>query len=273
MAASSSTTSSPAAVVSTLLGAAFFAQRFAPGHVHLQGAQPLRACARWNASAVITCHEANEALLRLEYLQTALADARAEIEVTRTLLAAAQARTTIRGSWGECVVLNVALVLAVFVTWSQRHGPKGRESRRGRRMHAVAASSHPGAATRETWALDGLPPPGLLNARSLAGQIMTDARHGRTEHIAALLDAARVNTQQSAQLLAAVDLAHGNTALMLAAKNGHGECCALLLARGADPLVTNRRGQTAANLARDVGLTMPLLRPAVRTVSDWDGMD
>lgn len=108
-------------------------------------------------------------------------------------------------------------------------------------------------ATRETWALDGLPPGTVSNARSLAGQIMADAKRGRADRIATLLDREGLDLDQSSVLLAATDLANGNTALMLAAKNGHAECCRLLLTRGADPLATNRHKQTAGDLATGEG--------------------
>lgn len=45
----------------------------------------------------------------------------------------------------------------------------------------------------------------------------------------------------------------GNTALMMAAKNGHGEIVRYLLSRGADPLLTNRNGDTAFTLASKAG--------------------
>mmetsp|Transcript_26386 Transcript_26386/g.53006 ORF Transcript_26386/g.53006 Transcript_26386/m.53006 type:complete len:162 (-) Transcript_26386:226-711(-) len=99
------------------------------------------------------------------------------------------------------------------------------------------------------WALDGLPPSTVSNARSLAGQILMDAKRGRSAAIALLLDAEGLTPTQSAVLLGATDLANGNTALMLAAKNGHAECCQLIVERGADVLAKNRHGETAADLA------------------------
>lgn len=107
--------------------------------------------------------------------------------------------------------------------------------------------------TKKTWALDGLPPDTVNNARSLAGQIMADAKHGRAEKIAATIDAEKLDAEQSAVLLAATDLANGNTALMLAAKNGHAAACKLLIERGADPAATNRHGQSATDVARIAG--------------------
>lgn len=45
----------------------------------------------------------------------------------------------------------------------------------------------------------------------------------------------------------------GNTALMMAAKNGHGEIVRYLLSKGADLLLTNRNGDTALTLALKAG--------------------
>ena len=104
-----------------------------------------------------------------------------------------------------------------------------------------------------TWALDGLPPSTVANARSLASQILMDAKRGKWEIIEQTLDAAALSAEQCAVLLGAMDLANGNTALMLAAKNGHAECCRLLLERGADPRARNRHQQTAAELAAAAG--------------------
>ena len=104
--------------------------------------------------------------------------------------------------------------------------------------------------SQEPWALDGLPPTTLANARSLAGQIMADAKRGRTAAIVEVLDSEDIDAQTGALLLAAGDLANGNTAVMLCAKNGHAGCCRLLLARGADPQAKNRHGQTAVDIAK-----------------------
>jgi len=111
------------------------------------------------------------------------------------------------------------------------------------------AASSVKRASSQTWSLDGLAPAIVGNARSLAGQILADAKHGQSKRIKKLLDAEMLDAEQEASLLAATDLANGNTALMLAAKNGHGDTCALLLERGADPLAQNRHKQTASDLA------------------------
>ena len=107
----------------------------------------------------------------------------------------------------------------------------------------------------EPWALDGLPPTTVSNARSLAGQLMADAKRGKTAGIVAVLDSDEVDEQQGAVLLAAGDLANGNTALMLAAKSGHADTVQLLLARGADPNALNRQNQTAFDIAKAAGYT------------------
>ena len=104
-----------------------------------------------------------------------------------------------------------------------------------------------------TWAIDGLPPSNVNNARSLAAAVLAEAKRGRTERIEQMLEAENIDAEQATVLLDATDLAHGNTALMLAARGGHDACCRLLLTRGADPLARNRDGHSAADLAAAVG--------------------
>jgi hypothetical protein len=108
---------------------------------------------------------------------------------------------------------------------------------------------------RKTWDLDGLPPTVLEvgAARRVAGSILADAKRGRSEGIVAALTEGGYDSDQSAMLLGAMDLANGNTALMLAAKNGHHACCEVLLQRGADPAARNRASQTAHDLAQAAG--------------------
>ena len=105
----------------------------------------------------------------------------------------------------------------------------------------------------KTWALDGLPPSIVSNARSIAASILADAKSGRRDRIEGTLEAELLSPEQAAVLLGATDLANGNTALMLAAKNGHADCCTILLKRGADPLARNHHNQTAADLATAAG--------------------
>ncbi len=100
-----------------------------------------------------------------------------------------------------------------------------------------------------TWALDGLPPAEVSNARSLAAAILADAKRGQRDRIEKLLDAEGLTFEQTRMLLGATDLANGNTALMLATRNGHASTCQLLLERGADPNARNRDGLTATDLA------------------------
>lgn len=101
-----------------------------------------------------------------------------------------------------------------------------------------------------TWQLDGLSPRELKNARTLAAHILADAKRGRTERIAELLDRVDLDINGSRALLAATDLANGDTALMLAVANNHVSTVELLLERGSDPLALNRHSQTAGDLAQ-----------------------
>lgn len=54
----------------------------------------------------------------------------------------------------------------------------------------------------------------------------------------------------------------GNTALMLAAQNGHVQVVSLLLSKGADARKSNRRGKTALDLTRDDAVREALTKPA-----------
>ena len=103
------------------------------------------------------------------------------------------------------------------------------------------------------WALDGMPPKRLKNARTLAAHVLADAKLGRTERIRELLDSEDLDLEHSSALLAATDLSNGDTALMLAVAHGHVDTCAVLLERGADPFARNRHRQTAGDLARRYG--------------------
>lgn len=106
---------------------------------------------------------------------------------------------------------------------------------------------------KKTWSLDGLPPNIVNNARFLAGQILADAKRGRRDNIKELIDGEKLDDEQRAVLLGATDLANGNTALILAARSGHAETCALLLDYGADPLAQNNHRQTARDVATSMG--------------------
>ncbi|MGK5115416.1 MULTISPECIES: ankyrin repeat domain-containing protein [unclassified Geodermatophilus] len=70
----------------------------------------------------------------------------------------------------------------------------------------------------------------------LAGRVFDLARGGRTEELAAYVDAGVPATLTNDK---------GDTLLILAAYHGHPETVAALLARGADPGAVNDRGQTA----------------------------
>lgn len=106
---------------------------------------------------------------------------------------------------------------------------------------------------RKTWDLDGLPPREIVNARSIAGKILADAKHGRKKSIVETLGAENLDLEQTIVILGALDLANGNTALMLAAKNGHVDCCQLLVERGADLSARNRHGETSIDVALAAG--------------------
>jgi ankyrin repeat protein len=80
-----------------------------------------------------------------------------------------------------------------------------------------------------------------------------DAKSGNRAGIAALIESEQLAVSQTAVLLAATDLANANTALHLAAKNGHAECCTLLLELGADPNANNRHLQTPTDVADSAG--------------------
>jgi len=108
---------------------------------------------------------------------------------------------------------------------------------------------------RRTWQLDGLAPSSLINARTLAGQCMADAKRGNAKKIVVTITRENLDLEQTSALLAATDLADQNTALHLAAQNGHAEVCSLLLEHGADAFATNRQGHTAADLALAAGHT------------------
>lgn len=100
------------------------------------------------------------------------------------------------------------------------------------------------------------------SARTLAARLLTDAKNGRTKNIQTMLDGQQplLTDDQVKALLSATDQSLANTSLMLAAKNGHAECCELLLKRGADVHAHNRNGHTAIDLAARDG------KPAVVAV-------
>lgn len=131
--------------------------------------------------------------------------------------------------------------------------PVGASARGDGRLHPswriTKTSSFEKSCDKRTWELDGLPPRTVANARLVAGQILADAKHGCVDRIQATLDRERFDREQCEVLLGAMDLANGNTALMLAAKNGHYKCCELLLECGAEAGARNRSYMTAAELA------------------------
>ena len=99
-----------------------------------------------------------------------------------------------------------------------------------------------------TWALDGLPPKEIENARSLAAEILSYAKRGQCDRIETLLDAEGLSFVETRLLLSATDLANGDTALMLATRHGHTSTAYFLIERGADLSARNRDGMTAAQL-------------------------
>ena len=122
------------------------------------------------------------------------------------------------------------------------------EGRGDGRLHP-AWKYKPARQRPKTWSLDGLPPPNVGNARSIAAAVLADAKRGQTAKIASLIAAEALDSEQVAVLLGATDLALGNTALMLAAREGHTGTCQLLLELGADPAARNFNSKTAAELA------------------------
>lgn len=223
------------------------------------GGEPTSPCMAWNDTAVIGCTQANEALLRVRLLEEALTKARSELYATRTRLASAeQELASLKLPWSSRGMLAwTGLITRFILTWTglvilvtllalaclRRVWP----AVFARRRRPAAAKTH------GTWPLDGLPPVDICNARSLAGQVLADAARGRAAQIARTLAADTLSAEQCATLLGAADLADGNTALMLAAKNGHAATCRFLIARGADVHATNRRTETAADLAKSAG--------------------
>ena len=178
-----------------------------------------------------------------------IADARAEVEAMQARIAELEQRlddATDELMWChmlfQCVAL-CALVILLFAWLKRRPSPSP----------APLPTRRKFSITTDTWSLDGLPPTDMSHARSLAGQIIADAARGRADRIAATLS--NLDSDQSAMLLCAADLANGHTALMQAAKHGHVDCCELLLARGASALVRSRQNQTAAELAASAGHT------------------
>ena len=92
-------------------------------------------------------------------------------------------------------------------------------------------------------------------ARTLAARLLSDAKNGRTVNIKSLFLEVALDESQMAALLTAPDQAEANTALMLAAKNGHVDTCLLLIEHGAVVEATNRKNQTALDLAAKEGRT------------------
>ena len=263
---------SGAVLVTALLSSLASRLLATPTQVHFQ--RSVSSCIRWNTTAdVIGCRQANTALLQVSQLQAALGAAHKEREALRDQNRALLARvhelerqlhaepwlqlycqslgnrvTLVRESFGAMLQRALSdrqrspwsigvfftVALAACALWVSRRRGNARRRARGQIAH-------------ETWSLDGLPPSAVSNARSLAGQIIAHATHGRTDLVLATLDT--LDRAQCTVLLAGCDLANGHTALMLAAKNGHRECCELLLARGASPLAESLQRQTALNLA------------------------
>lgn len=131
--------------------------------------------------------------------------------------------------------------------------PQGQVARGDGRLAPSWNVKRASFAKPTTWELDALPPRAVTNARSIAGRILADAKRGNAARIAATLDAEALDLEQASVILGALDLANGNTALMLAARGGHLQCCELLLQRGANCGAKNRYGKTAATLASNEG--------------------
>lgn len=93
------------------------------------------------------------------------------------------------------------------------------------------------------------PPTPVSGARTLAARLLSDAKNGRSVNIGSLLREAMLDEAQVKALLSAPDQAEGNTALMLAAKNGHVDTVLMLVDLGADVDALNRKKQTALDLA------------------------
>ena len=239
--------SSATAVLTALLGS--LATHHITPPTYMQIGQHQKACMRYNTTGPLGCSEANMALLHVDSLQKQLAEARAEITKLERRLAANA------GPWRRMYLALItqrraetlfqyaawsALLVLPLLLWTLR--PSWPRSTIKRPTEAM---------TTATWSLDGLPPTDMSHARSLAGQLIADATRGRADRIASTLDP--LDSEQSAVLLAAADLANGHTALMQAAKHGHVECCSLLLARGAHPLAMDRQHLTASELAVNAG--------------------
>ena len=131
---------------------------------------------------------------------------------------------------GKTVTDAVWGVLDAPLTWFQACAWGDREFI----AEAVARTAMEGGADVDD--VDGRGMSGLLHACSCAS---TRNRERAVELLLHLR--ANVNLQSHPG---------GSTALMLAAKHGHARVCAALMANGADPLLRDRDGRTAADVAR-----------------------
>ena len=120
-----------------------------------------------------------------------------------------------------------------------------------------------------TWALDGLPPKEIENARSLAAEILSYAKRGQCDRIETLLDAEGLSFVETRLLLSATDLANGDTALMLATRHGHTSTAYFLIERGADLSARNRDGMTAAQLGEQEAERRSALPPEPPSRASW----
>lgn len=90
-------------------------------------------------------------------------------------------------------------------------------------------------------------------ARELAVRLLPNSKNGRSHDIEKMFHKYDLAPEQMKALLDACDQSAGNSALILAAKNGFADTCRVLLDAGANVHATNRKRQSALDLAAAAG--------------------